>query len=95
MEMDPAYFERLEAMLSDFADRILVLESKADIPVTFLDRVRLKGIEQAQERERECRGRRQEAWAKAQAAAESAGHRGPIDGFVRRLKAGEFESCDG
>jgi hypothetical protein len=37
------------------------------------------------------RGRRLKAFEKAKTEAEAAGHRGPIDDFVRRLKAGEFE----
>jgi hypothetical protein len=82
-------------MLGNIADRLLVLEDKVGVPITYIERLRLRDLGRILGRERESRGRRQEAWAQAKAEAERVGHRGPIDDFTRRLKAGEFDRPNG
>jgi hypothetical protein len=90
-EADPERGERIEAMLLDLHERVSVIELTFNLPMSFLDRtIAEKAIERRAEAE-ETRRRRLEAFEKAKAEVERAGHRGPIDDFVRRLKAGEFE----
>jgi hypothetical protein len=88
----PARLDRLEAMLSDIAERVLVLESLTDgIPISTIDHFMAKqALEERRAPHQEAR-LRVEAFRRAQAEAEATGSREPIDRFLQRLKRGEYD----
>jgi hypothetical protein len=74
----------------DLAMRVLWLEHRAGEPMSIVDEIMAKSARE--ERRRPFGGGRRFAeYNKAMAEAERIGHREPIDEFVRRLRAGEFD----
>jgi hypothetical protein len=84
--------ERVEAALHDINLRLLFLEKTFGIPIPYVDKI-LADTRHAQ-RMRGLQGATLgalTALSEAKAEAERTGSRRPIDEFVARLKAGEFE----
>jgi hypothetical protein len=76
----------VETVLIDLRNRVLMLEAGYRAPLSIalsLDEKRWEPHEDAQ--------RRHEAFKRAETEAERVGHHGPVDNFMRKLKAGEFD----
>jgi hypothetical protein len=85
--MDDDLTQRVRAL----EDRVLMLEAGLRAPMSPMDRQIAKAFDQKRWEPHEEARCRLEAFRKAQAEAERLGHRGPIDAFMRRLNAGEFD----
>jgi hypothetical protein len=72
-------------------ERVLMLEAGFKAPMSIANGL----IAQALDERRRAHAYRVEALNKAKVEAERVGHRGPVDDFVRRLKAGEFDQAPG
>jgi hypothetical protein len=85
--------EYLEAAVHDLNMRILWLEKLVGVPMSVVDRIIADEAYKRRRAPSEMARRCMEAGREAMAEAERVGHRGPIDRFVRRLKAGEFDQA--
>jgi hypothetical protein len=81
----------LQEILRDINIRLLWLEVLAGAPVSYVDRLFAGEMDARRRAPHEEARRRVEAFRKAEAEAARVGHRGPIDKFVRELKAGESD----
>jgi hypothetical protein len=88
--MSDSDLERLDAALADINARLIWLEIKAGVPMSQLDRMIAKAMDARRRAPIEQARRNIEAFHEAEAEAERAGHRGPIDRFLQRLKAGRI-----
>jgi hypothetical protein len=82
----------LQAMVFKLADDVLRLKYHAGLPISYVDRTIVEGIEQREAAEKEAARRRDAAFAEAKAEAERTGSYEPIDAFVRKLKRGDYYS---
>jgi hypothetical protein len=81
----------LEKMLLAISDRLLVVEAKLGLPLSYVEETIADGLVREREERRLAEIRRLEAFRVASAEAEQLGHRGPLDEYTLRLRAGEFE----
>jgi hypothetical protein len=81
----------LEAMVFKLGEDVLRLKHRAGLPMPYIDKIIVEGIEQREAAEREAAQRRNAAFQEAKAEALRVGNNEPIDAFVRKLKRGEFD----
>jgi hypothetical protein len=92
---DHARLDRLEAAVRDLCPRVTWLETHYDVPMSYIEAVIAKDMDKKRrdsagaERLREQRVT--EAYRRAESEAEATHSRAPIDAFVRRLKAGDYD----
>jgi hypothetical protein len=84
------------AMMRDISLRLLQVEAALDFPMSIAEHcIATKALadrKAALDASRQANLERNKAFHRAEAEAERVGHRGPIDDFVRKLKAGEYEA---
>jgi hypothetical protein len=82
--MDDTLPARLETMLLDLHERVLILEAGLKAPVPYVDQLAAEKALKRRRAPQEDALRRLEAYREAERA-------GAVDAFTRRLKAGEFD----
>jgi hypothetical protein len=82
----------LEKMVFALSDRLLIVEDKLGLPMSYVEKILVGAIARRKEEARLADARRNEAFLEAKLEAEKVGHRGPLDEFVHRMNAGEFET---
>jgi hypothetical protein len=94
MNNDAARFTHaeLEKMLFAMSDRLLVVEAKLGLPLSYVEKMIADIIFKEREERRLAEAHRLEAFREAQAEAERAGCRTPLDEYALRLQAGEFDA---
>jgi hypothetical protein len=94
-----ARLDRVEAELYEalgaFSVRLSIIEDKLGLPMSYVDRIFAQHEVKRRQTAREAVIRRDEAFHKAEAEAARVGDNGPLDRFVQRLKAGEFDRPNG
>jgi hypothetical protein len=89
--MDDSAFE----MLRDIARRLLIVEAKLGLPMSYIDQIMVQDILKRQEERRAAHEQETAdkiaALHEAEAEAERVGHRGPLDAFTLRVRRGEFD----
>jgi hypothetical protein len=81
----------VETMLIDLSNRVLMLEAGYRAPLSHVDRSIARSLDEKRWEPHNDAQRRLEAFKRAETEAERVGHRGPVDNFMRKLKAGEFD----
>jgi hypothetical protein len=81
----------LPRLVHDVYDRLLIVEHKLGLPMSFVDRMLAEEMLRRRQARLEADARRDAAFRKAKTEAESLGHNGPVDDFVRELRRGAFE----
>jgi hypothetical protein len=81
----------LEQVVLAISDRLLVIEDRLGLPMSYVEKIIADGLVKEREERRLAETRRIEAFRMAQAEAERVGCRTPLDEYALRLRAGEFE----
>jgi hypothetical protein len=95
---DHARLDRLEEAMRDLYSRLTWLETHYDAPMSYIERsIAMDMDRKRREVAAAARLRRRlvtEAYHRARAEAEATNSRAPIDAFVRRLKAGDYDATN-
>jgi hypothetical protein len=92
--MDESRFTpaELESIVLGLADRILILEAGLSTPLSYVERLSAEAALVRRRAPHEASRRIVAGYRAAQAEAERTGTDRPIDAFIRRVRAGEFDA---